>query len=72
MSNLKQCKRCSYVWLPCGVRELPCNGNTYMTDLGICTKCRHAVSRVNVATPGDVVAAYMWGEGKFEVKKVEE
>lgn len=54
-----KCKRCSYIWLPCGTREIPKTGNLYMVDLGLCHKCNHAVSRVKVATPGEQLSAHM-------------
>lgn len=66
-----KCKRCKYVWLPCGSREIPKTGNLYMTDVGICTTCGNAKSRLHVATPGDIVNAELWGMQRFEVKKME-
>lgn len=61
-----KCKRCSYVWLPMpGAREIPRNGNTYWTDMGICPKCDHAISRIHVATPGDMADAMLFGR-RFE------
>ena len=66
-----KCKRCSYVWLPCGSRLIPRNGNLYMVDLGVCRECDHATSRVHAATPGDQVSAMLWGEQRFEVIKKE-
>lgn len=67
---MSKCKRCSYIWLPCGQRELPKTGNLYMLDLGICTKCDHPTSRVRVATPGDVVNAMaVWGK-RFHLKRI--
>lgn len=68
---MSKCKRCSYVWIPCGSRELPRTGNLYLLDLGICHVCEHATSRVKVATPGDQLGAMLWGQ-RFEIKKVEE
>jgi len=68
---MSKCKRCTYIWLQCGVREIPKTGNLYMTDLGLCHKCGHAISRVHVATPGDQMNAQLWGQ-RFEVLKREE
>ena len=66
-----KCKRCSYIWPPCGVREIPRTGCLYMTDVGICRKCDHAVSRLHVATPGDQLSAEIWGQ-RFEAIKRDE
>lgn len=60
-----KCRRCSYAWLPMGVRTIPRNGNTYAADMGICPKCDHVKSRIHTWTPGDVVSAQLWGQ-RFE------
>lgn len=67
-----KCPRCSYVWLPCGEREIPRTGNLYMTDVGICQRCNHAKARLRVASPGDQVSAMLWGQRFEVVKKVKE
>lgn len=67
----KKCKRCDYVWLPAGSRTISRSGNLYMLDLGVCTRCDHAVSRVRTASPGQQVAAMLWGEQRLEVIKRE-
>lgn len=65
-----KCRRCSYLWLPTGSREIPKTGNLYIVDVGICPKCGNATARVKVATPGDMVNAEIWGR-RFEVVKRE-
>lgn len=64
------CKRHSYVWLPAKVFEI--RDHLYMVDLGLCSKCGKATSRVQVASPGDIVNAMLWGEQRFEVKRVKD
>lgn len=61
--------RHDYFWLPCGTREI--RDSLYMADIGICSKCSKATSRVRVAGPGDVVSAMLWGS-QFEARRVTE
>lgn len=60
-----KCRRCVYNWIPMGMREI--KGTLYWVDLGRCPKCGHATSRVGTASPGEQVAAMLWGEQRFEV-----
>jgi len=66
-----KCKRCTYLWLPAGVRELPKDGCLYILDLGLCVRCRGYKSRVTKATPGDQLNAQLWG-AQFEVVRKSE
>ena len=58
-----KCKRCKYLWLPCGTREV--RDTLYMTDVGICPVCKSAKARLRTATAGQVVSAMLWGR-RFE------
>jgi rubredoxin len=68
-----KCKRCTYIWLPMpGLRVIPRTGNTHWVDMGICRRCDSVTSRIHTATPGDMVAAELWGSQRFEVIRVDE
>jgi len=69
MNTSMKCKRCRYIWLPCGNRLSPKTGNLYMADVGICPQCGHAKSRLHIATPGDQISAEIWGQ-QFEAKRL--
>lgn len=62
-----KCPRCRYCWSHVGSQEI--KGNLYMVDLGICSKCLSAKSRVRTASPGDQVNAQLWGQRFEELRR---
>lgn len=38
------------------------NGGYLELWMGICRKCDHVISRINCATPGDLVNAELWAK----------
>lgn len=68
------CKRHSYVWIPrsAATFENKRTGELVAFDIGICQKCGHYKPRIHVWGPGEQVEAQIWGEKRFEVKKVDQ